>query len=218
MPCLALSFIFPLLTPQGRCVAGNVVYPEISESVARLSAPDEYVQERGISDLVGMGKAAAPAYDILISVALSSDNLPKIRSGAAQALRNIDEARAAIKFIGELTNCSPTAREYAVDALMIITRPEAALPLIDRLRDDNEQVRHRAGIALQFYKGAELGASLMTALTNKDDKARTWAPWLLGRMKYEPAVQPLIELLADDNVSFRQSVIAALRDMKAKQA
>jgi HEAT repeat protein len=37
-------------------------------------------------------------------------------------------------------------------------------------------------------------------------------------MKHEPAVQPLIACLADDNVSFRQSVVAALRDLKAKQA
>jgi HEAT repeat protein len=144
--------------------------------------------------------------------------MPKIRSGAVRALRNIDEARASAQFIRELTNTAPSVREYAADALMIITRPEAAIPLFDRLRDENEQVRGRAGIALQFYKDDRLADSLIGTLQKKDDPARQGAPWLLGRMKRQDAVAPLINCLSDDMPTFRKSVIAALRDIKSKDA
>jgi HEAT repeat protein len=195
-----------------------VYYPPVSESVERVSSSHEYTQERGISDLVGMGKSAAPAYDFLMCVAVSSNKLPKIRSGAVQALRNIDEARASAQFIQELTNSTPAVREYAADALMIITRPEAAMPLLERLRDDNERVRGRAGIALQFYKDDRLAEALIAALQNKADQARQWAPWLLGRMKRQDAIVPLTNCLGDDVPAFRKNVIAALRDIKSKDA
>lgn len=198
--------------------AAEVYYPPVSESVERVSSSNEYVQERGIGDLVGMGKSAAPAYDFLLCVAVSSNKLPKIRSGAVGALRNIDEAKASVQFIQELTNSIPSVREYAADALMIITRPEAAMPLCGRLRDDNERVRGRAAIALQFYKDDRLSQSLIAALQNKTDPARQWAPWLLGRMKRQDAIVPLTNCLADDVSAFRKTVIAALRDIKSKDA
>lgn len=192
------------------------VYPNVSESVARLSSTNENVQERGIRDLIEIGKSAAPAYDFLISIALSSNTLPKFRSGAADALRNIDETKASQQFIQELTNSSPAVREYAVDALMIIRRPEAALPLYERLRDESQSVRSRAGIALQFYKDSLPPELLIATLAKKDDKAREWAPWLLGCMHCQSAVEPLQAQLDDDDPNFRKSVVASLRAIRSK--
>jgi len=214
--CLAL--LGSLLIGGSGAGATDVYYPPVSESLERLSSSNQYVRDRGMHDLVGMGKAAAPAYDMLSAIALSSNSLPRTRSSAAEALQNIDGARAAAQFIRELTNSSPTVREYAVDALMTIRRPEAAIPLFHRLRDENEHVRGRAGIALQFYKSEELHALLLGALSDPTDKAREWAPWLLGKMHSKAALVPLHALLADDSPVFRKSVVAALRDIQSKSS
>ncbi len=207
------SFLF--LLPSAT-YAADVYYPPVEESLERLTSTNQYIRNRGMRALVGMGKEAAPAYNVLMNIALSSNNLPGTRSSAVEALKNIDEAKAATHFIQELTNSSATTREYAVDALMTIRRPEASPPLFYRLRDENEQVRKHAGIALQFYKVEKLEKLLLGALSDPTDKAREWAPWLLGRMPSEAALPPLHALLADPSVKFRKSIVAALRDIQSK--
>ena len=216
IPCVAV--LSCLLSIGNVSIAADVYYPPVSESLERLSSSNQYVRDRGMRELVGMGKAAAPANDILSAVALSSNSLPRTRSSAAEAMRNIDEGRAAAQFIQELTNASPTVREYAVDALMTVRRSDAAIPLFYRLRDENEQVRSRAGIALQFYKDDHLATLLLATLQNREDRARQWAPWLLGRMGRQDAAIPLTKLLDDPAPAFRKSVIAALRDLKSRDA
>ena len=196
--------------------AADVYYPPVAESLDLLTSTNQHIRDRGMRALVGMGKAASPAYDVLITIALSSNSLPRTRSSAAKALQNVDAPKATMHFVQELTNSSATTREYAVDALMTIRRPEATVPLFHRLKDENEQVRGRAGIALQFYKNKELEKLLLESLSNPTDKAREWAPWLLGRMHSEAALAQLHALLADNSPDFRKSVVAALRDIQSK--
>ncbi len=196
--------------------AADVYYPPVEESLERLTSTNQYIRDRGLAALLGMGEAAAPAYDVLMGIALSTNSLPRNRSSAVRALQNIDEPKAATHFLQELTNASATTREYAVDALMTIRRPEASTPLFYKLRDENKQVRGRAGIALQFYKNEELEKLLIGALSDPTDKAREWVPWLLGRMHSKNALPSLHALLTDESPTFRKSVIAALRDIQSK--
>ncbi len=165
-----------------------------------------------------MGINAIPAYDALYKLALF-DDVPKVRGAAAEALGKIARERAVKQFIQEVqTNSVALVREYSVDALMqqSLRDPQATVPLFQALRDENEKVRGRAGIALQFYKNKDLERLLLKSLSDPTDKAREWAPWLLGRMHSEAALVPLHALLADKSVDFRKFVVAALRDIKSK--
>ena len=211
-----VALVSGVLFLQNASYATDVYYPPVTESLNRLTSTNQFIRDRGMRDLVDMGKAAAPAYDVLITIALSSNNLPKTRSSALFALKNIDATRAATYFIQELTNSSATIREYAVNALMTIKDPRATIPLFNRLNDENNRVRDRAGIALQFYPNKTLEKLLLESLSKPTDKAREYAPWLLGRMHSKAALAPLHNLLTDPSPTFRLSVIAALRDIKSK--
>ena len=167
-----------------------------------------------------MGNRAITAFDTLYKIALS-DDVPKVRHAAASALGKIAHTEAVNRFIQELqTNSTATVREYSVDALMEppLRSPQATVPLFQALRDEDEKVRGRAGIALQFYRNEELERLLLESLTNPTDKAREWAPWLLGRMRSQAALVPLHGLLSDKSTEFRMSVVAALRDIKSKSS
>jgi len=209
-----LAILLYLLLSPHRVVAET----EFESAVKRLSAPEDYNRSRAARAIGQMGNDAISAFDTLYEVALS-DDVPKVRHAAASALGKIAHAEAVNRFIRELqTNSVATVREYCVDALMEhpLRSPEATVPLFQALRDENEKVRGRAGIALQFYRNEELEKLLLESLSNPTDKAREWAPWLLGRMHSQAALSPLHDLLTDKSIDFRKSVVAALRDIQSK--
>lgn len=193
---------------------------EVKAAVSRLSAQEDYNRSRAAHTLGGLGPDAKSAYDELFHVALS-DDIPKVRHAAAKALGKIAKERATADFIARLkTSSVARIREYSVDALVQteLRSPEATVPLFETLRDENERVRGRAGIALQFYKNDTLAELLLGSLEERSDKAREWAPWLLGRMRQKSALEPLHNLLGDDDPKFRKSVIAALRDIGSSKS
>ncbi len=191
---------------------------EVEATVSRLSAPEDYNRSRAAHALGGLGPDAKSAHDELFRVALF-DDVPKVRHAAANALGKIAKERATADFIARLkTSSIARIREYSVNALMQpeLRSPEATVPLFETLRDKNDRVRGRAGVALQFYKNDTLAGLLLGSLEERNDKAREWAPWLLGRMKHKEALEPLHNLLGDDDPKFRKSVIGALRDIGSR--
>lgn len=210
-----LAILLSLLLALPYCAAAGT---ELESAVKRLSALEDYNRSRAARAIGEMGNRAISAFDALYEVALS-DNVADVRNAAASALGKIAHAQAVNRFILELQmNSTATVREYSVDALMEhpLRSPQATAPLFQALRDENEKVRGRAGIALQFYGNEELEKLLLESLSNPTDKAREWAPWLLGRMHSQPALVPLHDLLTDESISFRKSVVAALRDIQSK--
>jgi HEAT repeat protein len=200
--------------------AAGAVDADVTAAIEQLSSPQEETRARAAIGLGDIGQTALPAYDALFSLALSND-LPKVRKAAASALGKITKERAVDEFIEKLKANSPAViREHAADALMVseLRSPKAVAPLVEALRDESERVRRRAGIALQFYHDEKLEGMLILALGNSHDKAREWAPWLLGRMKSRAAIAPLHALLSDNDAAFRKSVIAALRDIKSRES
>lgn len=204
----------------GNWVAAGETSADVTAAIERLLAPQDEIRARAALSLGDIGQKALPAYDALLSLALSND-LPKVRSAAANALGKIAKEKAVDDFIAKLKISSPAViREQAVDALMVseLRSPKAVMPLFEALRDESERVRTKAGVALQFYNDDKLAKMLILALGNPDDKAREWAPWLLGRMKCQAAITPLHALLSDNDPAFRKSVIAALRDIKSRES
>jgi len=186
---------------------------DVVAAIKRLSSPEDYNRVRAAHSLGAMGKAALPAYDALFSVALS-DELTKVRRGAAEALGKIAKDKAVDAFIIQLkTNSRAIIREYAVDALKVkeLRSPISEEPLFQALKDENDRVRAKAAFALQYYESDRLAERLLDSLKREDDKVREWAPMLLGRMKCRAALTPLHGLLDDEDPKFRRSVITALR-------
>ncbi|MFO7908041.1 MAG: HEAT repeat domain-containing protein [Pirellulaceae bacterium] len=193
---------------------------EISSAVQQLTAPEDYNRSRAARALGQMGDEAISAYNVLYKVALS-DDVPKVRHAAASALGKIAHERAVDQFIQELqTNSVATIREHSVDAFIQhpMRNATATVPLFQALRDKDEKVRKRAAITLQFYKNEELERLLLESLSDPTDKARERAPWLLGRMDSQAALDPLHGLLDDNSVDFRKSVVAALRDIQSEDS
>lgn len=196
----------------------SVAETEIDAAVKRLSAPEDYNRSRAAQALGLMGEDAKATYDALLNVALS-DDVPKVRHAAADALGKIAKRKALNLFIARLqTDSDPLIRKYAVNALMQLSlrSPQATVPLFHALRDDDEDVRKTAATALQFHLNEELEILLLDSLSDPTDKARKLAPWLLGRMKSEASLSPLHHLLHDDSPNFRKSVVASLRDIGSK--
>jgi bilin biosynthesis protein len=104
--------------------------------------------------------------------------------------------------IGALADEDPAVRQEAARELGRLRDSRAIAPLISCLEDRNERVRWAAADSL-LEMGEAAVEPLLQALEFEDKYARAEAAGVLGRMKDERAIGPLIDCLKDDDSGVR---------------
>ena len=159
------------------------------------------VREKAIETLVRMGK---PAVEPL--VAALNDDVPAIRTGAAEALGRIKDGRAIESLIQALKDETWGVREKAIEALAKIGK-SAIAPLVEALEDEDVGVRTETARTLQELrwrpKDPSHKASYLIARKDWDELVR------LGR----PAVVSLIKVLKDKEPRVREKAARALGEI-----
>jgi HEAT repeat protein len=100
--------------------------------------------------------------------ALRSDQ-PQLREEAAKSLGTLGKSSPPTidALISTLSDARPAVRQSAIDALMIAgnaARPATAELIHLRRRDESEEVRQKAGVALQKLEGAPSGSSVLFSI------------------------------------------------------
>ena len=135
----------------------------------------------------------------------------EVRVEAIQQLGKLENDQARKVLIKLLKNPDPVMRAEAAWALgKPKSNPEVMAPLTEALQDENSKVRQRAAFSLgvvirakkwQGYK--EAVDTLIGALKDQSPEVRAAAAESLGLIREERAVEPLIELLSDEEVRFQ---------------
>ncbi len=136
-----------------------------------------------------------------------------VREEAAWALGGIGDARAVEPLIQALMDEYSVVRKGAAWAFGKIGDKRAVKHLIKALKDENSDVREKAAEALGKIGDTRAVEHLFQAL--KDDKdwdVRGKAAEALGEIG-EPAVEPLIQALKDEDSGVREKAAVALGKM-----
>lgn len=155
-----------------------------------LSDPNNFVRGNAARALgkIGDRRAVMPLINIL------DDNGFDVHSSALEGLKGIGEP--AVRPLIEVIYSDENLRGYAVLALIEIGEP-AVKHLIELLKSDVEQISNFGYNAI-----AKIGKSsvepLIDVLADPDEDLRIDAISLLGEMRDERAVLPLIEALRDN--------------------
>ncbi len=120
-----------------------------------------------------------------------------------------DKTADLIKALGDE---DPGVRLKAVKALGKTRTRRSADALIAILSDKNERVRWAAADSL-LEMGELVVESLLDALDAEDKYTRAEAAGVLGKMRNERAIEPLIECMKDDDINVRWIASKALATM-----
>lgn len=206
---------------------GRIGHPIAVNALIQLMVNDNYASVRqACAEALGMIGSPA-AIDALIQV-LNGNDEASVRAAAARSLGMIGgeeviphlinalmdpnsgvrfAAMEGLVFVGSaaiddliaaLGHSNGYVRVYSAMALGEIGDPSAIPALIALMDDDNYEIRKAAGIAIS--KMGETGfATLISALSNSNWKVRQAVAIALGTLNDPRAVQPLIQVLLNDN-------------------
>jgi HEAT repeat protein len=132
------------------------------------------------------------------------DEYDEVCWDAAWALGEIGDARAIEPLIEALEAGDWTLRWRATEALGAIGEARAVEPLIKALEDEGSDVRNAAASALDKLGWVPETDGQRAAYLIAVDDWESLVEW------GEPAVEPLIKRLSDDNESVRESAAEAL--------
>ncbi|GEM_PF-331069 len=152
--------------------------------------------------LVALGPASLPA---LLEVA--QDDHTVARSWAVRALGRLGDRRAVPVLLERLADPEPRIRRMAAEALGTIKAPEAVPALVRALEDPD--VAEAAAEAL-VQLGPVVVPSVLPLLGHPDAWVREGAAFVLGGVRAEEAVLPLLERLADEERRVREVAAWAL--------
>ncbi len=169
--------------------------------------------------------AAKPAQAVQISTAtpfggavekLASKD-PAVRRQGADFLAQSRDQKAVPYLEKALADVSAPVRASAVDGLCQLVYREATPKIAGLLLTDKDaQVRQQAASSLSYMMDQAAGPALVKALKDEAPGVRYAAANTLGAIRYAPAEDPLIALLADDGM--RRVAISALGQLQSKKA
>lgn len=169
--------------------------------------------------------AAKPAQAVQISTAtpfggavekLSSQD-PAVRRQGADFLAQSRDQKAAPYLEKALSDVSAPVRASAVDGLCQLVYRQATPRIAELLLQDKDaQVRQQAASSLSYMMDQAAGPALVKALKDEAPGVRYAAANTLGAIRYAPAEDPLIALLADDGM--RRVAISALGQLQSRKA
>ena len=186
--------------------------PEMESLIRNLSASDLNVKTDSVKALVEIGE---PAVEPLI-LALGVED-PELRENAAVTLGKIKDERAVEPLIGLLTDEEWEVEQAGNNALIAIGKP-AVEPLIKILQDENESVfLQREAVQVLAGIGDERAIQPMIQALKKEPELDADLGYSLGLMG-EPAVEPLIRALGDEDPNVRVRAAEALGRIGDKRA
>ncbi|AKB78972.1 putative lyase [Methanosarcina horonobensis HB-1 = JCM 15518] len=186
--------------------------PEIEALIKDLNAQDVDVKADSVKVLVEIGE---PAVEPLIQALGAED--PEIRENAAITLGKIKDERAIKPLFCLLTDEEWEVEKAATDALIAIGEP-AVEPLIEILQNENEDIflQMKAVQVLAGIKDERAIQPMIQALKENPELDADLG-YHLGLMG-EPAVEPLIGVLGDNDPKVRARAAEALGRIGDKRA
>lgn len=182
---------------------------EINHSIEQLSSEDTEVVSEVQDHLVEMG---APAVELLIDA--SSDLNPVVRYRVATVLGKMRDSHAFDALL-RLTHDPDAAVRY--DALVALGRlgdPRGVAPLADVLRLARERGVDANAAANGLEELGEIAIPvLLDVLESGTAEARSAAAYTLGNIASDSAVEPLAELLGDEDEQLRVAAIESLASL-----
>jgi len=179
-------------------------------ALEHLMSPDP--QERTMA-IVLAGRSATPDAVRGIGSALQ-DPAAQVRRAAAAALSDLRTASAIPALAGSLYDPDVEVRVEAVRGLSEIDDDEVLDALIGALKDPEVRVREVAGDALVRWRSPAVARRLALALG--DPSLRRPVGEVLARMG-TAAVDPLVDMLADEGPDVVRMVGQLLRDLTGPQ-
>lgn len=128
-----------------------------------------------------------------------------VREDAIEDLVKLEDATVDI-LIQIIEDKKNPARWQAVRILGKIQAEKASLEIVALLKDDDWMIRNEAAVALALINTKWIIAPLLGLLSGIDKKSCESAAWILGEIRSQDAVEPLLKLLEKDDYS----VIAAM--------
>jgi HEAT repeat protein len=177
---------------------------DASQLIAKLHNPDEMKRFEISQQLVAIGK---PAVEPLIDALKDKDW--RVRSGAAEALGNIKDARGVSPLLPLTKDLVAKVREAAVGALGQIRDLRATDALVIALKDRVANVRAEAAHSLGLMADPRAVGQLALNMKDPDNNARAEAADAL--VMFGPlAVDSLVALLKSPDINVRMSAGEAL--------
>jgi HEAT repeat protein len=166
-------------------------------------------KDRSIHGAAGraLGAVGGEAVPRLIDVL--SDEDPRIRYAAAEALGPTRDPRAVGALLKVMSDPDPYVRCYAAQALARIGDPRAVRAVLALLKDANQEVRQAARSAMAFIEGPTDLQALAEALGDKNAAMREAAVMGLDQAGNE-GVPLLVNALKDEAESIRERTAQAL--------
>lgn len=136
----------------------------------------------------------------------------RVKDSVIQALVGIGKP-AVQPLILALSDPKSNVREAATETLGRIKDPMSIEPLIQRLQDEDTVITWVIGNALAEF-GKSAVPALVRTLTDNKIAVRKTAAETLGRIKDAESIEPLVQLLKDDESHVRFAAEHSLREFK----
>ncbi len=202
-------------------------YESVQESAIRALAEigDESVLDSLVKDFTSrdapmrkniallLGKFSSARAADALAFALK-DEEPEVRKAAVQALGNLPQERADRSLILAVADDDPEVRMLAAEALGKTGRPDTIDALLFLLEDPDLWVRAAAARGLERSGGERVSAALAAHLDTAADIFLLALVEVLGRLKAEEALTPLLALADHADPEVRKTVLAALAEFR----
>lgn len=173
--------------------------------IEALRDSDKAVQTAATSALTSIGEPAV----VDLASCLRDPDL-SVQEAAAAVLSSIADERVIDPLMSALLSEDWVVRMHASRAIGRLANPKALDTLVLLLQDKVPAVRDEAMAALKAI-GEQAVIPLLTALKDKNWRARLKATEALGVLGSKTAVQPLLDIVASDpDTAVRQDAIRAL--------
>jgi HEAT repeat protein len=156
-----------------------------------------------------LGKFATEKASDALVFALK-DEEPEVRQAVVQALGNLPAAKAVRPLLLAITDDDPEVRMLAVDALGKSNGPHVQETLIPLLEDEDLWVRAAAARGLGRTGGAKVGKILVEHLGKASDIFLLALIEVLGKLRAEDALGPLLKLAEHVDPEVRKTVLSSL--------
>ena len=196
------------------CRIGN---PKGVEAVIRALKNPEFHHRVRAYAAQALGDMESEEHIDHLVEALQTDNHWWVRNSAVGSLGKIGSEKSVDPLIGALQDENTYVRRAAVSVLGEMKPDKAVRPLIGALGDGDWQIRLKTPEVLVGF-GRKTEELLLEALRDDEEWVKVGAAHVLGRIKSEKSVFPLISLLEYRECKVRDEAAVALGRIKSERA
>lgn len=175
--------------------------------INKLNAPESYVRNAAVDELVKIGKIA---FSYVIKATRSPNEVTRRKT--CDVLGRMGDPRGINALIRLLGDSDVYVRRRAANALINLNDKKAVPPLIKALNDPETKVRARAAEALGNIKDQRSVEPLIIALKDGRSEVRHASVVSLGKIGDPRAIKPIGALLNDYKSTIRSIAQKTLED------